>query len=121
MSTHITVEERFLAKTEWAENGCLLWTAVLINEGYGRFWYEGKHTLAHRAAYEIFVGPIPDGMTVDHECHNKDPICPGGIYCLHRRCVNYDHLVLKPQARQPAGGQDDPGSQCCQDALHPWS
>lgn len=47
---------------------------------------------AHRAAYEVWVGPIPAGLEIDHTCHNVDPYCRGGTGCVHRRCVNPDHL-----------------------------
>jgi hypothetical protein len=39
--------------------------------------------LAHRASYEAFIGPIPDGMTIDHLCRN-------------RKCVNPSHLEAVP-------------------------
>lgn len=54
----------------------------------------GKERSAHRAAYAAAYGPIPEGYTVDHECHNNDPDCPGGP-CKHRACVNPEHLVAK--------------------------
>ncbi len=60
--------------------------------GYGRARRRGRTVLAHRASYEMHVGPIPSGMVLDHICHNQDASCPGGSACLHRRCVNPDHL-----------------------------
>ena len=49
--------------------------------------------LAHVVAYEFTVGPVPDGLDLDHMCHNADPTCPGGRACLHRRCCNPGHLL----------------------------
>jgi HNH endonuclease len=70
--------------------GCWPWRGALDEDGYGHF---GKATrLAHRAVYEELVGPIPDGHSIDHGCHNRDATCPGGRDCTHRRCVNPSHL-----------------------------
>lgn len=59
--------------------GCWLWGGARFRNGYGRTWHLGKSVLAHRRSYEIHIGPIPDGMTLDHRCSNK-------------ACVNPDHL-----------------------------
>lgn len=69
---------RFLSKVDKA-NDCWLWTAALLKTGYGRFKKDGKTKLAHRVSYELLVGPIPDGLTLDH-------------LCRERRCVNPAHL-----------------------------
>lgn len=61
---------RFRSKTQRAANGCLNWTGKLDN-GYGRFWYEGRTMLAHRVAWEIENGPVPDGLHIDHLCRNR--------------------------------------------------
>jgi len=78
-----------------APNGCWLWQKRL-SRGYGRLdqVIDGrpKGGLAHRVSYELFVGPIPEGMQLDHLCHTRDRACPGGPSCLHRRCVNPEHL-----------------------------
>lgn len=47
---------------------------------------------AHRLAYKKAYGPIPDGMQVDHVCHNADLSCLGGPSCVHRGCMNPLHL-----------------------------
>lgn len=77
--------DRFNAKTKPGENGCIEWVGGLNGVGYGQF-YAGRtsrdqtgKTYAHRWAYEYFVGPIPDGLHIDHLCRN-------------RACVNPDHL-----------------------------
>lgn len=90
--------ERFQASVSVdPETGCWPWQAGITSEGYARFFERnapGGHQHAHRFAYRHFVGPIPDGMTVDHVCHTNDPSCKGGTTCLHRRCVNPEHLEL---------------------------
>ncbi|MEW2402092.1 HNH endonuclease signature motif containing protein [Streptomyces sp. NPDC046862] len=60
--------------------------------GYVRIYVERKRWFAHRLAYVMFVGPIPEGLVIDHVCHNQDTSCPGGHACLHRQCVNPAHL-----------------------------
>lgn len=58
---------------------CWLWTAGKQGAGYGVFAFEGTKRLAHRAAYEVSVGPIPNGLVIDH-------------LCRVRACVNPAHL-----------------------------
>jgi len=57
---------------------CWRWCGSKHPDGYGVI----GSTPAHRVAYLLFVGPIPDGMTVDHGCQN-------------RLCLNPAHLSLK--------------------------
>lgn len=90
--TPLAFPENLLARMEPQPNGCIHYTGALDKDGYGQLKIRGKQVKAHRAAYEHFVGPIPDGLTLDHECHNRDEACAGGPTCLHRRCVNWEHL-----------------------------
>ena len=50
------------------ENGCRLWTAGCFDDGYGAFKTQDKLVRAHRYAWEIVNGQIPDGMLVCHKC-----------------------------------------------------
>lgn len=77
--------ERFAEKIALTDSGCIEWIGGLNGAGYGQF-YVGKKvpgdtgkTYAHRWSYEYHVGPIPDGLHLDHLCRN-------------RACVNPDHL-----------------------------
>jgi hypothetical protein len=75
----LTLAERFWAKVKKTSN-CWLWTGSL-SRGYGRVRdrRSGKSVPVHRIAYELLVGPIPDGLTIDHLCR---------VRC----CVNPTHL-----------------------------
>lgn len=58
---------------------CWLWTAGTDAAGYGRFKVDGVAAVAHRYAYELLCGPIPDGLQIDH-------------LCRVRHCVNPAHM-----------------------------
>jgi hypothetical protein len=92
-----TVADRLFAKATAGPGNCLIWTGALNDGGYGLISIDGRNRRAHRVAYEQVIGPIPDGMELDHTCHNQDDTCPGGR-CLHRRCVNPHHL--EPVSKQ---------------------
>jgi len=72
---------RFWAKVNKIPNGCWEWMAGFAGNGYGSFYLNGKRVKAHRFAYEVLVGIIPDGLEIDHLCRNS-------------KCVNPDHLEL---------------------------
>jgi hypothetical protein len=59
--------ERFWSHVDKGDGtGCWLWTASKLNTGRGCFRINGRTVLAHRFAYELLVGPIPDGLPLDH-------------------------------------------------------
>lgn len=71
--------ERFMSFVEAQEDGCWAWRGDLQRNGYGSFTSRGTSYRAHRFAYEMFVGAIPDGLQLDH-------------LCRVRHCVNPEHL-----------------------------
>lgn len=65
-------------------NACWLWQSSLSQDGYGKFIASGKHFRAHRFAWQITNGVIPDGLQVLHNCPDGD----------NPKCVNPAHLWL---------------------------
>jgi hypothetical protein len=65
--------------------------------GYGQLTVDRVQYRAHRVTYEHFVGPIPEGLVLDHLCHSTSTDCPGGRDCPHSACVNPDHLEAVTQ------------------------
>ena len=70
--------DRFFDKVD-LQLECWQWRGAVSGNGYGTFRFEGRIIRPHRFIYEALVGPIPDGLVIDHLCGN-------------RLCVNPDHL-----------------------------
>ena len=75
------------------EAACWVWQRSIAWSGYGMAWRDGKHVLAHRAYYEEWVGPIPDGYQLDHLCRN-------------RACVNPEHLEVTTRRQNVRRGSN---------------
>ena len=79
-----TAKQRIMARVNKVGD-CWIWTGVTTTAPGARLSYprfcigKAKTVAAHRFSYELFVGPIPDGLTLDHLCRNT-------------LCVNPSHL-----------------------------
>jgi hypothetical protein len=65
------------------ETGCWKFDGSQITEGYCQIWWNGTPRLVHRLVYELLVGPIPDGLVLDH-VRSKG--------CRYRHCCWPAHL-----------------------------
>lgn len=78
----LTLEERFWSKVKiGAPTECWEWQAGIKENGRGHFMTGKKNYQAHRVAWELTNGPIPDGLYVCHKCDNG-------------KCCNPNHLFL---------------------------
>ena len=75
-------ESLFWARVEKTDS-CWLWVGHTASNGYGRVVFDGVSQAAHRVAYKILVGPIPEGSELDHVKSRG---------CISRACVNPAHL-----------------------------
>ena len=71
--------EKSWAKRLTQAGDCLELLGAKSDKGYSYITVDKKRQLAHRYAWERANGPIPEGMVIDHVCHN-------------RACVNAEHL-----------------------------
>ena len=81
--------DKILRRIVVTPGGCWEWQGAKGRHGYGRVAMPtgkmgGRTEFTHRVAYEAFIGPIPDGLVIDHLCRN-------------RGCCNPDHLEAVTQ------------------------
>lgn len=106
------VADRFWSKVEVSQDpsACWPWKASLMSSGYGQFGIKnahGRHRMqpAHRVAYELTVGIIPEGLVIDHLCRN-------------RRCVRPAHLEAVTMAENLRRGEGASGVNARKTACH---
>lgn len=102
--------KRFWAKVEKTAE-CWVWKGARGHWLYGLIRWNGRTELAHRVSYELLVGPIPDGLVIDHLCRNT-------------LCVRPDHLEPVTNAENVLRGFSPPAiaarrAECAQG--HPYT
>lgn len=70
-----TAAERFWEKVEKTDS-CWLWHGARMRTGHGRFYDGNARIAAHRFSYTEMVGPIPEGLVLDHLCMNPPCVNP---------------------------------------------
>lgn len=93
------LRERFWARVDVGESdACWEWTLGRSPRGYGKIKIAGCHLRAHRVAYELAIGPIPDGLWVLHRCDNP-PCCNPAHLFLGTAADNAADMVAKGRAK----------------------
>ena len=112
--TCLTATERFWRHVQTSDD-CWIWTGHRNVQGYGVFNLRpeggGRHykqTPAHRFAYELLIGPIPNGLVLDH------------IECDTRACVNPGHTIPTTNEANMLRGNINAKKTHC-DHGHPFS
>ncbi|PSJ29819.1 HNH endonuclease [Streptosporangium nondiastaticum] len=76
--------DRFLDKVTRTA-GCWTWTGSVKPNGYGQFRVGKRVRTAHRVAYELAHGEIPDGLVIDHLCRRRDCVRPDHLEAVTQR------------------------------------
>lgn len=73
-----TLEQRFWERVRKTST-CWNWTGEPSDTGYGQITFDKTWRSAHRASWELHHGPIPEGMVIDHRCHNRACVRPSHL------------------------------------------
>lgn len=73
--------ERFWKKVDvLGGNDCWIWTGARTDSGYGRIKVNGRYHRAHRVSYEMYIGPVPEGLFVCHHCDVPECVNPTHLF-----------------------------------------
>jgi hypothetical protein len=112
----LSVEERFWSKVQ-KTGDCWLWNAAIRSKdcGYGafRFQRQGRWTQAsaHRVAWELTHGAIPEGQCVLHRCDNKRCCNPAHLF-LGTNSDNTQDMLAKGRHNAARGSDSGPAKLC---------
>jgi HNH endonuclease len=92
--------KRFWAKVSSSGAGCWEWTGNKDRLGYGMLFFNNRKNKAHRFAYELAFGPIPEDLVIDHMCVNSSCVNP-----YHLDAVTQSTNMIRHGARRTHCGR----------------
>lgn len=95
--------DKVWARVQVQEGRCWIWTGPKDRKGYGSISHKGRIIGAHRATWELCVGPIPEGHQIDHLCRNTSCVNPE-----HLEPVTRSENVLRGNKTGPRAGPQCP-------------
>lgn len=111
-----STSDRFWSKVNKAgQEDCWNWQDGKRPNGYGQFWKDGKSITAHRAAYELVYGLIPEGKWITHHCDNRLCCNPKHLYAGTATDNNRD--TVNRNRTNPRRGSHCPTSKLSEDKV----
>ena len=102
--------ERFWEKVDKrGPSECWLWTGAVMGQGYGHITNEGQQLRAHRVAWELTFGTIPEGMCILHHCDNKLCVNPKHLF-IGTIMDNYTDMFQKGHSEIGGAGERHPNA-----------
>lgn len=86
-----------------ANDDCDIWIGGKVRDGYGRFRFEGKAQLSHRASYKLYRGELSDEIQVLHHCDNPACVRPSHLF-LGTQLDNIRDMRAKNRHKNPPSG-----------------
>jgi hypothetical protein len=101
---NLSLAERFMLHVEPEPmSGCFLWTGAIDRAGYGRFLIGRVNHLAHRVAWTIRYGKVPDGAFVLHSCDMRECVSTDHLFCGSNQ-ENMRDMAAKQRGRKSKAG-----------------